>query len=65
VGSAEGRILNNMLPCATRAFDERPSIFIRGEIIFSSEKVLHKNFYYKVQLKISLQGLDARRNDWQ
>jgi hypothetical protein len=29
---------------AERGFDERPSIFIRGKPLFSSERVLHKDY---------------------
>jgi hypothetical protein len=28
-------------------FDERPSIFIRDKPIFSSERMLHKDYYHK------------------
>jgi hypothetical protein len=30
--------------CAISTFDERPSIFIRDISIFSSERMLHKNY---------------------
>jgi hypothetical protein len=48
-------------------FDKRPSIFIRDEPIFSSERMLHKDYYSKssVEKKISvvgLKGLDAKAN---
>jgi hypothetical protein len=32
---------------AIRTFDERPSIFIRETLIFSSERTLHKDGHFK------------------
>jgi hypothetical protein len=47
-------------------FDERPSMFIKDKSI-SSEKVLHKDYYLKVQsekksLVVILKGLDVKTN---
>jgi hypothetical protein len=33
--------------CAKCTLDERPSIFIRDKPIFSSERMLHKEYYCK------------------
>jgi hypothetical protein len=46
---------------------ERPSIFIRDKLIFSSERMLHKDYYRKssVAEKIAgpeAQGVDAKTN---
>jgi hypothetical protein len=46
--------------------DEKPGIFIRDKPIFSSEKMLHKDYYprssvEKKSLVVGLKGLD----DWQ
>jgi hypothetical protein len=45
--------------------DERPSKFIRDKPIFSSERMLHKDYYARVQLRkkslvVGLKGLDAK-----
>jgi hypothetical protein len=45
--------------------DERPSLFIRGKPIFSSERMLHENYYGKDSvvkkiMVLSLKGLDAK-----
>jgi hypothetical protein len=47
--------------------DERPSIFIRDKPIFSSERVLYKDFERNgsvedISLVLSVKGLDARAN---
>jgi hypothetical protein len=47
--------------------DERPSIFIRDKLIFSSERMLHKDYYRrssveKRSLVVILKGLDAKTN---
>jgi hypothetical protein len=46
--------------------DERPSIFIRDEPIFSSERMLHKDYYRKglveKTLVVGLKGFDAKTN---
>jgi hypothetical protein len=43
--------------------DERPSIFIRDKPIFSSERVLHKDYHLKKKSQVvSLKGLDAKTN---
>jgi hypothetical protein len=57
VCSAKGRIFNNMLYVHIRALDERPSIFLRDKPIFSSERMLHKDYYLKgsvAKMKIKL-----------
>jgi hypothetical protein len=48
-------------------FDERPSIFIRDKPMFSSEGMLHKDYYRKgsvekIYLVASLKGLDGKTN---
>jgi hypothetical protein len=53
--------------CAIRAFDERPSIFIRDKLIFSSDRMLHKDYnckglVEKKSLVVSLKGLDPKTN---
>jgi hypothetical protein len=48
--------------------DERPSIFVRDKPIFSSERMLHKDYDHKGSLDknrslvVSLKGLDAKTN---
>jgi hypothetical protein len=47
--------------------DEIPSIFMRDEPIFSSERMLHKDYYRrssveKKNLVVGLKGLDAKTN---
>jgi hypothetical protein len=48
--------------------DERPSMFIRDKPIFSSERMLHKDYYRKGSVEkkrplvMSLMGLDAKTN---
>jgi hypothetical protein len=48
--------------------DERPSIFTREKPIFSSERMLHKDYYRrssverKKSLVVGLKGLDAKTN---
>jgi hypothetical protein len=43
--------------------DERPSIFIRDKPIFSSERMLHKDYYHKgsVEKVIGVPGLTLKR----
>jgi hypothetical protein len=54
--------------CAIRTLEERPSIFIRDNLIFSSERMLHKDYYRKcsveekTSLVVSLKGLGAKTN---
>jgi hypothetical protein len=48
-------------------FDERPSIFIRDNPIFSSGRMVLKDYYHKgsvekKSLVVSLKGLDAKTN---
>jgi hypothetical protein len=47
--------------------DERPNIFIRGKPIFSSRRMLHKNYTARAQLRRKIsghesQGADAKTN---
>jgi hypothetical protein len=49
--------------------DEIPSIFVRDKPIFSSERMLHKDYYRrssdekkKENLVVGLKGLDAKTN---
>jgi hypothetical protein len=46
--------------------DERPSIFIKDKPIFSSERILHKDYYRRSSaeknLVVGLKGLDAKTN---
>jgi hypothetical protein len=48
--------------------DEIPNIFVREEPIFSSERMLHKDYYRrssakkKKKLVVGLKGLDAKMN---
>jgi hypothetical protein len=47
--------------------DKRPSIFIRDKPIFSSERMLHKDYYRKSSvgkknLVAILKGVDAKTN---
>jgi hypothetical protein len=44
--------------CARYTLDKKPSIFIRDKPIFSSERMLHKDYYRKhsVEKKISDRG---------
>jgi hypothetical protein len=51
--------------CTIRTLDERPSIFIRNKSIFSSDRMLYKNYFHmgsleKKFLVMSLKGLDAK-----
>jgi hypothetical protein len=55
-----------------RTFDKRPSIFIRDKPIFSSERMLHKDYdskdsvakkiYIRISLVVFLKGLGAKMN---
>jgi hypothetical protein len=50
-----------------RTLDEKPSIFIRDKPIFSSERMLHKDYYCKGSvgkkpLFMGLKGLNAKTN---
>jgi hypothetical protein len=46
--------------------DEIPSIFIRDNPIFSSENMLHKDYYCRSSVEksliVGLRGLDAKTN---
>jgi hypothetical protein len=53
--------------CVKCKLDERPSIFIRDKPIFSSERMLYKDYYRrslveKKNLIVGLKGLDAKTN---
>jgi hypothetical protein len=53
--------------CRPDSLDERPSIFIRDKPIFSSERMLHKDYYRrssaeKRSLIVGLKGLDTKTN---
>jgi hypothetical protein len=53
-----------------RTLDERPSIFIRDKPIFSSQRLLHKDYYRNGSVKkkkreslvVGLTGLEAKTN---
>jgi hypothetical protein len=47
VCSAKGRRTFNNVLCAKYTFDERPSIFIRDKLIFSSERMYDKDYNRK------------------
>jgi hypothetical protein len=54
------------MPCEEKCtLGKRPSIFIRDKLIYSSERMLHKDYYRKVSVKkktslvVSLKGLDT------
>jgi hypothetical protein len=62
---AKGRIFNNV--CAKYTLDERPGVFIRDKPIFSSERMLHKDYNRKGSVGkksqvVGLKGLDAKTN---
>jgi hypothetical protein len=51
----------------TYTLDEKPSIFIGDKLIFSSERMLHKDYYGKSSvgkksLVVGLTGLGAKTN---
>jgi hypothetical protein len=52
--------------CAIRTLDERPSILIRDNPIFSSERMLHKDYYRKSSVEkkkylvVSLKEFDVK-----
>jgi hypothetical protein len=52
----------------TRTLDEKPGIFIRDKLIFSSGRMLHKDYYRKGSVEkerslvVSLRGLGAKMN---
>jgi hypothetical protein len=53
--------------CAVRRIDERPSIFIRDKLRFSSEMMLLKDYYRRSSFEkkyifMDLKGLDAKTN---
>jgi hypothetical protein len=55
--------------CAIHVHDKRPSIFIRDKHVFSSERMLHKDYERKgsvakkkKSLAVNLKGLDAKTN---
>jgi hypothetical protein len=70
VYSAKGRIFNNVATCAIHTLDERPSTFIRDKPIFSAERMLHKDYYYKGSdekktLVVVSRGLKPKQTDGQ
>jgi hypothetical protein len=46
--------------CAIRTFDKRPSMFVRDKPIFSSERMLHKNYYRKGSVEKKISGRDPQ-----
>jgi hypothetical protein len=67
VRSAKGRIFNDSAICAIRTLEERPSILITDKSIFSSERMLHKDYYRKSSVEketlvVILKGLDIKTN---
>jgi hypothetical protein len=58
----------NISICAKCTLDERPSIFITDKPIFSSERMLHKDYYRKGSvggkkiLVVGPKGLDGKTN---
>jgi hypothetical protein len=56
---------SNMHMCALRTLYKRPSIFIREKLIFSSERMLHKDYDSKgsVEKKFSRDPQGAWRQD--
>jgi hypothetical protein len=55
VYSANGRISNNTLNV-----DKMPSVFIRDEPTFSSERMLHKDYYRKGSVEKENSGHDPQ-----
>jgi hypothetical protein len=68
VCSAKARIFRQHGIYAKCTLDERPSVFIRDNPIFSSERMLHKDYYRKGStggkkpLVVGHKGLDAKTN---
>jgi hypothetical protein len=55
--------------CPIRTLNEWPSIFIRDKPIFSSERILHKEYdrkgsVEKISVVVSLKGLVPIRTEW-
>jgi hypothetical protein len=53
--------------CVKRILDERSSIFVRDKLIFSSERMLRKDYYRRSSVEkkilvVGLKGLDAKTN---
>jgi hypothetical protein len=46
--------------CAIRTFDERLSIFIRDKSFFSSERMLHKDYYRKGSVGKNIPGRESQ-----
>jgi hypothetical protein len=66
VCSAKGIIFTNII-CAKYTLDERPSVFRRDKPIFSSERLLHKDYDSKGSVRekslvMGLKGPDAKTN---
>jgi hypothetical protein len=58
-----------MCSAKRRIFNSRPSLFIRNKPIFSSERMLHKDYYRKSSvgkkfLDVGHTSLAPRRTDW-
>jgi hypothetical protein len=58
-----------VITCVKCTFDERPNIFIRDNPIFSSKRMLHKDYYCKgsvgkreKSVVFSLKVFDAKAN---
>jgi hypothetical protein len=48
-----------------RTFDERPSIYIRDKPIFSSERVLHKDYNHNGSVEKNIYGRESQGTWWQ
>jgi hypothetical protein len=46
--------------CVIRTLDERPSIFIRDKPIFSSERMLHKDYNRKCSVDKKISGREPQ-----
>jgi hypothetical protein len=66
VCGAKGRNFQLHAICVKGTLDERPGIFIRDKLSFSSERMLHKDYYRRSLVKkclvLGLKGLDAKTN---
>jgi hypothetical protein len=48
--------------CVIRTVAERPSLFIRDKRIFSSERMLHKDYYRKGSVEKEISGRMSQRD---
>jgi hypothetical protein len=60
-------LITLIMLCAKYTLDEKPSIFIRDKPIFSSERMLHKDYNARIQLEkrspvVGLKGPGAKTN---